>query len=226
MDFTFGIITAGGNVGFINEIINSIEKELIPNYEIIIVGGEPIERNNTIRIPFTESTKKGWITRKKNLITDSASYDNIVYLHDYIKLNEGWYKGQLLAGNDFKIRMDKIINYDGTRFRDWCIWPHNDNFMDTLIQRNCLIPYEMKHLSKYQYISGSYWVGKKEVMRMFPLDETLSWGESEDVLWSKQVREKYDFDMNINSSVQIMKQGKDKVFSETTDAQNKQLITV
>jgi len=226
MDFTFGIITSGGNQGFINEIINSIEKESIPNYEIIIIGGEPIERKNTIRIPFIETIKYGWITRKKNLITDSASYENIVYLHDYIKLNEGWYKGQLLAGNDFNVRMDKIINNNGSRFRDWCIWPHNDNFMDSLIQRNCLIPYDMNHLSKYQYISGSYWIAKKEIMQKFPLDETLSWGESEDVIWSKQVRENYEFNMNPNSSVYIMKQGKDRVFNETNEEQNKILRTL
>jgi hypothetical protein len=226
MDFTFGIITSGGNQGFINEIIISIEKESIPNYEIIIIGGEPIERKNTIRIPFIETIKYGWITRKKNLITDSASYENIVYLHDYIKLNEGWYKGQLLAGNDFNVRMDKIINNNGSRFRDWCIWPHNDNFMDSLIQRNCLIPYDMNHLSKYQYISGSYWIAKKEIMQKFPLDETLSWGESEDVIWSKQVRENYEFNMNPNSSVYIMKQGKDRVFNETNEEQNKILRTL
>jgi hypothetical protein len=64
------------------------------------------------------------------------------------------------------------------------------------------------------YISGSYWVAKKDVMLEFPLDESLSWGEGEDVLWSKQVREKYKFNMNTNSSVFIIKGGKDRVFNE------------
>jgi hypothetical protein len=51
-------------------------------------------------------------------------------------------------------------------------------------------------------------------MLEFPLDESLSWGEGEDVLWSKQVREKYKFNMNTNSSVFIIKGGKDRVFNE------------
>ncbi len=51
-------------------------------------------------------------------------------------------------------------------------------------------------------------------MKEFPLNEGLSWGQGEDVLWSKQVREKYEFNMNTNSSVQIMKPNKDKVFNE------------
>jgi hypothetical protein len=86
--------------------------------------------------------------------------------------------------------------------------------MDDIIGKDCLIPYDMTHLSKYMYISGSYWVAKKDVMLEFPLDESLSWGEGEDVLWSKQVREKYKFNMNTNSSVFIIKGGKDRVFNE------------
>jgi hypothetical protein len=170
-----------------------------------------------IVIPFNENIKRGWITAKKNIITKESKYDNIVYLHDYIKLDDGWYEGQLKSGNDFKIRMDKIINLDGQRFRDWCIWPHNNNTMDNFIGRECLIPYDIIHLSKYMYISGAYWIAKRDVMLEFPLNESLSWGEGEDVVWSKQVRLKYDFNMNQNSSVRIMKPNKDRVFLETSD---------
>lgn len=217
MDFTFGIITGGNNEMMINKIVDSIENENIPNYEIIIIGSCNINRVNTKVLPFDETIKRGWITKKKNLITREAKYENIVYLHDYIKLISGWYNGQILAGNDFKIRMDKIIDNNGQRFRDWCIWPHNNNVMDVIIGRDCLIPYDIKHLSKYMYISGSYWIAKKEVMMEYPLNEQLTWGEGEDVLWSKQVREMYNFDMNINSSVFILKPGKDKVFNEPNE---------
>jgi hypothetical protein len=214
MDFTFGIITGGNNDTMINDIIDSIENENIPNYEILIVGNCGIERKNTKILNFDESLKKAWITKKKNLITKESKFENIVYLHDYIKLNNGWYDGQIKSGSDFFIRMDKIVNSDGQRFRDWCIWPLNGNQMDDIIGRDCLIPYDMTHLSKYMYISGSYWVAKKDVMLEFPLDESLSWGEGEDVLWSTQIRMRYDFNMNINSSVFILKKGKDRVFDE------------
>jgi hypothetical protein len=217
MDFTFGIITGGGNDEFINQIIDSIEKENIPNYEVIIVGTTRVNRDNTRIIPFNEMLRSKWITRKKNFITQNAKYDNIVYLHDYIRLEEGWYKGQLKAGNDFSVRMDRIININGERFRDWCIWPHNDNFMDKLVDRDCLLPYHVDNLSKFLYISGSYWVAKKEFMIEHPLDERLLWGQGEDVKWSKEVREIIDFNMNPNSSVNIMKPGKDRVFHEMDD---------
>jgi predicted acetyltransferase len=52
-------------------------------------------------------------------------------------------------------------------------------------------------------------------MEKFPLNEALSWGDGEDVFWSKEVREHFIFNMNENSSVFIMKKNKDKVFDET-----------
>lgn len=217
MNFSFGIITGGNNDIMLSEIIISIEQQNISNYEIIIVGNSSIDKPNTRVIQFNENSKPMWITAKKNLITKEAKYENIVYFHDYIKLNEGWYDGQLKSGNDFKIRMDKIINMNGERFRDWCIWPHNGNKMDNFIGRECLIPYDITHLSKYMYISGAYWIAKKEVMLEYPLDENLIWGQGEDVLWSKQVREKYEFSMNPFSSVNIIKPNKDRVFIETSN---------
>jgi hypothetical protein len=59
-------------------------------------------------------------------------------------------------------------------------------------------------------------VAKKSVMLKNPLDENLSWGESEDVEWSKRVRLNHKITMNNNSSVYLNKQ-KPVVFKETTD---------
>ena len=214
MKFTFGIITGGGQDAYINACIDSIENQNIPEYQVIVVGNSFVSRRNTNVIPFDENIKNKWITRKKNLITENAKYDNIVYMHDYIKLTDCWYAGQLISGNDYSIRIDKIVDLNGLRFRDWCIWPHNGNFMDQLIGRNCLIPYTITHLTSFQYISGSYWIAKKEVMKEFPLNESLHWGQGEDVAWSLLVRKKYKFNMNSNSTVIIMKTGKDRVFCE------------
>jgi hypothetical protein len=55
------------------------------------------------------------------------------------------------------------------------------------------------------YISGSYWVAKKDVMLEFKLDENLCWGQSEDIVWSKQVSQKYEFTMNTYSVVKLLK---------------------
>jgi hypothetical protein len=216
MDFTIGIITSGNKEQQLNFLIDRIEDERIPNYEIILVGGDGLNRKNLIHIPFDESVKKAWITRKKNIITEKARYDNIVYMHDYVFLEKGWYDGYLKFGDNFVICMNIIRNLDGSRFRDWTLWAGLTHLSDDGIitteerdyitkNRMFLLPYNMKNLSKYMYISGAYWVAKKDIMREFPLDERLSWGEGEDVEWSKQVREKYNFSMNIHSSVRFLK---------------------
>lgn len=207
MKFTFGIITSGHSDDLLSKCIDSIKKLSIPEYEIIVIGNTSI-LDNIIKIPFDESVKDKWITRKKNLITQHANYENIVYCHDYIVFGKNWYNGFLKYGNNFNLCMTQILNKDNTRFRDWCIWIWNHNFMDEIVKSNseCLIPYDMNHLSKYMYFSGAYWVAKKNIMMEFPLNENLCWGQGEDVVWSKQVREKYNFSMNKYSIVRLLKQ--------------------
>jgi len=207
MKFTFGIITSGNSDDTLHTVIDSIEQQNIPEYQILIVGNSNVSRNNTFIIPFDESIRQAWITRKKNLITINARYENVVYSHDYVVFEPGWYEGFLQFGEDFKICMNKFVNPDYSRFRDWVIWPHNENFMDDIVlpNRECLIPYDMTHLSKYQYISGTYWVAKRQVMEEHPLDDNLCWGQGEDVVWSKKVRQIYDFSINPYSTVRSLK---------------------
>jgi len=122
MDFTFGIITSPDTCNYLDTIIESIERQNIPNYEIIIVGNiPPVDRLNTKTIPFDESIIPGWISHKKNIISYAATYENIVFLHDYICIEPGWYAGLLQYGNDFDIMMTPVINCNGGRFRDWLL---------------------------------------------------------------------------------------------------------
>jgi hypothetical protein len=216
MNFTFGIITDGNNDSNLMKVINSIKSLNIPNYEIIIIGNSNINIENITIIPFNESIKKAWITKKKNLITTNAKYENIVYTHDYVVFDFEWYNEFLKFGNNFQVCMNKIENLDGTRFRDWCLCMWYDDVISDIVgpNRKCLLPYDIIDLSKYMYISGTYWVAKKSVMLEFPLDENLIWCGGEDVEWSKRVREKYDFSLNKNSIVKLLKQ-KDKVLNMT-----------
>lgn len=195
MKFTFGIITGGEDR--VNKIINSIINLNIKDYEIIIIGGDHI--SGTRHIKFETNRKRPWITKMKNIITENAIFENIVYLHDYIKFNSNWYKGFLDFGDDWNVCMTKIINNNDSRYRDWIV---EENFGGT----GSLLPYNIRHASGIMYISGAYWIAKKHVMEEFPLNEKLHWGEGEDVEWSHRVRNKYEFSINSNSSVKLMKQ--------------------
>ena len=224
MNFTFGIITNGSNDDFLSRIIHDIKCLNIPNYEIIIVGGNT-EFEGAKHIKFDESQRPMWITKKKNLITENSKYENIVYTHDYITFDEKWYDEFLKFGNNFDICMNRINNLDGTRYRDWVLWPGDPNWekqngYDNIQIRDLIddfiIPYSCKNLSKFMYISGAYWVAKKDVMLEFPMDENLLWGQSEDVDWSMRVRKKYNFSINEKSEVNLLKY-KDKIFGIATE---------
>jgi hypothetical protein len=181
---TFGIITTKETQSYLDIIIDTIKKQQIPNnlYEIIIVGNcDIIDIENTTVIPFDESVKHMWITKKKNTITNNAKFENIVYLHDYIALCNGWYNGFLNFGFDWDICMNPISNLDGgSRILDWMGLP-DDN-----IYGNVVLPYHYKG-SSGMYIPGYYWIAKKNIMLEFPLNENYLWGEGEDIEWSKRV---------------------------------------
>lgn len=204
MGITFGIITNGDRD--ISDVLQSIVNNNIEHFEIIVVGGfRKYENFKVTYIEFDESIKTAWITRKKNLITKYANYEDIVYMHDYILLSKDWYKNY---NTNYDICCNRILNPDKTRFRDWCL---NELHMNTfrhigmkLYNRNMIIPYNY-NFSKFMYISGSYFLAKKYVMEEFPLDENLVWGQGEDVYWSMDVLSKYNFTMNERCEVYLTK---------------------
>jgi hypothetical protein len=170
-----------------------------------------------------DGSSSGDISIKKNMITSEAKYENIVYLHDYVSLDENWYNGFLKFGDDFTVCMTKILNIDGVRYRDWCLWQDDANkYVGNL---NYLIPYDMSHLSSMMYISGAYWVAKKSFMISNKLNEKLSWGQGEDVEWSLRVRNKTEFKMNSLSSVKLLK-NKNRIFNETNILENNILSNI
>jgi hypothetical protein len=202
MNWTFGIITGGQQENNINQIIDSIELEQIPNYEIIIIGSCNTNRNNTMILPFDETIKSKWITRKKNIISAASRFNNICYLHDYVMLNPGWYDNFVKFGDYWDVCMNKIINFDGTRFRDWVLWyPKFVNYNDT-------------SQIKKMYVSGTYFCAKKQFMLKNKLNENLCWGQGEDVEWSIRVRNFWNYKCNPNSSVRFLQQKLDHTHLE------------
>lgn len=228
MKITFGIVTGGTNnpneqhvsintiTNRIHHIINSIELQQIPHnsYEIIIVGGPNVytNREKVIHIPFDHIKYSQQIGRQKNLITKRATYDIITYQHDYLVYEPNWYQGFINFGNDWDVSMNIINNKYTGRWMDWITRddPNLQMFGDhsfNVVYGSAMVPYDYTS-TKYMYISGTYWVAKKDFMLKYPISETLKWGESEDVLWSQSWRLYAKYKMNINSSVKIVKDGK------------------
>lgn len=212
MNFTFGIITNNGE--YLNTIIESIYNLNIPKdkYEIFIVGSCNIKYSENIKlIPFDETIKPMWITKKKNLITINSTKENIIFLHDYVSFDREWYNGFLNFGNDWDVCSNVQLNPDGGRFRDWVL--HECNFDDFELKGNGrIIPYDNES-GNYVYINGTYFVAKRNVMIEAPLDENRIWAENEDLAFTKYIKYKrYKIKINTNSICHLLKH-KDVVFN-------------
>ena len=185
------------------------------DYEIIICGDNVTLPGTLLNvclpitiIPFDDSqSPRGWITRKKNLMVQAAKYDNIVLTHDYYLFDELWYTGLRKFDKenpDWKIMCNTVMTKEGTRSSDWLV---NQRYMDEAIKAFphfanelmsiapgengprwvCGLPYDVKDLTHIQYVSGAYIVAKKDVLLECPLNETLMWGDAEDIIWSQDV---------------------------------------
>jgi hypothetical protein len=184
MEFTFGILTAGNNNGMIQTIVDSIRNQNIPNYEILIIGNCDISGNDIRLLPFDETIRHTWITKKKNILAQEANYENLVLLHDYVMFEENWYKGFLEFGNNFLFCTTQIKDNDGSRFIDYSFHPFYVMCLDPRFEKGCLLPYDFvpsRHANKLLYISGTYYIIKTSLARLLPLDEKKTWGQGEDM---------------------------------------------
>ena len=205
MNFTFGIITSYNTEQFVDQIIDSIHSLNIPHYEIIVVGGSCQRGNNWIDFTYDRFVQPGWITKKKNMITEYATYENIVYLHDYIACNEDWYDGFLKFGDDWDVCMNKIVKKTGERYREWCVCNGVIACDDPDLPHGTgNVPYDYNK-TQYMYVSGAYWVAKKSFMTKYPLDEAFCWGQGEDGVWVRSCRNIWNYRMNTNSTVRLLK---------------------
>lgn len=218
MKFSFCIIT--NNVtDNIRNLIDSIKKYVPEDCrEIVVVGGANEYSSDIKHIPFDESAKSGWITRKKNIAVANATYENVVVMHDYFILDANWYQGFLKYGNNFTVCSNVILNKDGTRFRDWHLKdPQWRPGPLPELQRRRLLPYDFRHVNLHQnmFINGGYWVAKKHIMQHIPLNEGLAWNEGEDIEWSNRITDAYPLCFNKHSICHLQKQ-KDVIFEQLT----------
>ena len=198
----------------VNKIIDTIQTNNIDSdcYQVLIIGGKQREfnRRNSVLIPFNQQIKKyPWVTKKKNIITECAKYDNIVYSHDYYGYPSNWYSNivQFSSKNDWDIYMNRLLFRDRkTRSVDWaCTRNYIDyqtcmklfqgkkvyslakkvlkmqylNYGGYIDNRTFFLPYERSY-SKFQIICGTWWVAKKSTMLKFPLDQQLTWHMMQD----------------------------------------------
>jgi len=200
IQWTFGIVTGFEDIDRLIEIIESIRQLSIPEYEILIIGGnapDVFDRYNDVRIiDFDENIKPRWITKKKNILCAESRYENIILMHDYHIFEPNWYIEFKSFGTEWDICSCPQYLITGARNpMDWSLWDKPGH------GRAWSLDYSDWTQTQYMYISGGFFIVKKHVMLDEPLDETRGWNEEEDVEWSMRVRNKYVMKCNGKSIV-------------------------
>jgi hypothetical protein len=186
-NWTFGIPSGGKKDEWINELILSIVKQEIPNYQIIICGPyenkdfkkkynikilEDVVLNKDIRIP---------ICHKKNRIIKSSSYENICILHDRFLLHENWFEKMKEYGNYFDYLCLPTQDINKNRFDvDWMEFAFP---LSKRITRNKSLLYTK--WSPHVIIQGGVLIGKRKLLNKHLMDERIHWEELEDMHFSK-----------------------------------------
>jgi len=214
--WTFGLITVD-NPPYLERVINSIVEHgpARPNREIILIGGERTYDEVDHWLPFNESIKPGWLTKKKQIVGDLAKYENLCFMHDYVGLESGWWAGVQAFGQNWNTCMHRVLNQDGGRYRDWCVI-FNDAWMDPPIDNaqppdsspGAMLDYNVTSWGRWQYYSGAYFCVKKSILRAIPLNLERVQNRGEDVEWSRRLYDKLRdraFTMNTKSAVRFYK---------------------
>lgn len=199
ISISFGIL-ANQNV---DNIIQSIKKQNIKEYEIIIVGNPEIfsKDEKVVNIYCHECETKNWITQKKNIITQYAQYQWVVMLKDYILLERNWYLGlcKFISENECDIVMNKIINNRKGRCIDW-VW-NNPNLKEG---RN--VNYSVEN-HPGMFVPGAFLCAKKELLTKHSFSEKIvGLNRQSDVEWSMRVLKTAVYKFNPYSVCRIFTQ--------------------
>lgn len=183
--WTFGIITDGKRKEWVDHEIDSIVRLKVPHYEIIVCGNYcPKGMKNVRFIPF--KPKMAWITRKKNLICQKAKYENMVITHDRFLFDKEWYKGMKRYGNYYEVLSCAIKDLKGRRADDWITYGLDKKEgveKEDIVGNLGLLDY--RDWDKNGYIGGGFYILKKSIWQQFKWDESLIWGQAEDLKMSR-----------------------------------------
>ena len=207
-NWTFWIITNWERIEWIEKVIQSILKQEIPNFEIMIcwklIDKSIIEKYNLKYVEFTEKDEIWWITRKKNLVVQNAKYENLMIMHDKIILDDNWYNWMQKYWNNFESLSCITKNIEGKRYSDWkvVLWK------DLYFIQNKIYSKIRKNVDKWVYkeslwfdqyylnyndwdvhssIVGHFNILKKRIASKVQWDENLYWNCAEDVALSSDI---------------------------------------
>jgi GT2 family glycosyltransferase len=219
---TFGICTGYTNREYLIKCVESIRKQDLDDYEILVIGPEvpddiflELKGPDIQFLKFDETIKPLWITKKKNLLAQQASFERLCLLHDYLWLIPDW--GKHLRQFEYKHPWS-VLSFpqqrsDGGRF--WYDWSGFEGPRE-LDNRKFYDYTDWSHNNDV-YISGNIFCVNRYLLLDHPFDETLGHMQEEDLEWSRRISPFTHFKCAYDSLVCHQKEHRDQPFFTKVD---------
>lgn len=186
----FALVTDGRKPASVQAFVESVlamEGRADARTEILICGPPQVLEAlgplaNAVRLVDqpTSFATQGWITRKKNLLVDSARCDTIVVAHDRYVVPADFLRRLEAFGYDFDVLAPRQQTADGMALPDWVAAG------DHLAWG---VPGWMDHgdYHPFIYVNGGVLIARTELLQRVRWSELLFWGQAEDVDLSRRL---------------------------------------
>jgi len=204
--WTFGMPTGPGDATGLNAVMKRILELDIPEFEVILCGrpGPNFKYFDRVKIIGEDLSKPPvLIGKKKNVIAEAASYENLCLLHDRVFLPKDFYNAVQRFGDDFPLTslqalwFDDPYNLIAKRYSDynrvrngWTLDAVTDPTNRAAFFAKDFFTIEPNggfyyanplRYNRMNYCNGSLYLCKRSLWRSQPQSDVLEWSQYEDV---------------------------------------------
>jgi hypothetical protein len=176
LSLSFCIITNGKRPEALRNLLSSILRQNVPQFEIIISGNWRPD-GALIYAPCEDAAASGHLGRMRNLAVARARFDNVVVLDDDMLLAPAWYQALCAYRRPFDILTSQIRLPDGGRY-----WDH----ATIGGPRGHVILADGECDENVYMTGGGAWVMRRQVADSVVWDESRAFYEGEDVDFSRR----------------------------------------
>ncbi len=191
--WTFGILTAGPSPRAAQMARDLLALDL-PKVEVVICGPRPagVPEDPRIRVIDLERPEpRGWITRKKNLLAEAATHENLCLLHDRYVITPDFARALLSCGRTASfVTFPQVYFADTTRrfpqrYPDYQVLYQREGIqaahLSNIYDSNHILHPSYDDFSETAFCCGGLYVTRRTLWNLVRQDEALYHCEWEDI---------------------------------------------
>lgn len=223
--WSFCIPTGGKSSLVLNRCVERILSFKEIRAEILLCGQPAADfsfRDQVRVLPDHASLGRASIATKKNALATAATHPNLCVLHDNLLLPTNFAEGMQRFGDDYGIcgfQSVYFLDHAGLviqRYADYALFAdkrrkrvkgliresnigQRASFVSPLVRMQPDLPWvSARYYDHSCYLTGRIYVAKRPLWLMCPQNESIGWGEFEDVEHAERAMEEFGIPMRIN----------------------------